>query len=78
MEKNPKLSLDGLLILVVDDEEDTRQLLKQALTFYGATVLTANSAADALHEIEDKKPDILVSDIGMPDRRRLFLDSENP
>lgn len=67
LERDPKLSLDGLLILVVDDEEDTRQLLKQALTFYGATVITTGSAPDALREIESKHPDVLVSDIGMPE-----------
>jgi PAS domain S-box-containing protein len=62
----PQLSLDGLLILVVDDEEDTRQLLIQSLTFYGATVVTAKSAGEGLTEIVDKSPDVLVSDIGMP------------
>ena len=62
-----QISLDGLLILVVDDEEDTRQLLVQALTLHGATVTTAKSAGDALNELQDKNPDILVSDIGMPD-----------
>ncbi|HEY0428899.1 MAG TPA: CHASE3 domain-containing protein [Pyrinomonadaceae bacterium] len=62
-----KLSLDGLLILVVDDEEDTRQLLVQSLTFYGATVVTAKSAGEGLIEVVDKTPDVLVSDIGMPE-----------
>ncbi len=66
-EETPKLNLDGLLILVVDDEEDTRQLLKQSLTYYGATVLTAESAAQALEEVINKNPDFLVSDIGMPE-----------
>jgi PAS domain S-box-containing protein len=61
------LSLDGLLILVVDDEEDTRQLMVQTLTHYGATVITANSAASALQAVENQNPDVLVSDIGMPD-----------
>ena len=61
-----KLSLDGLLVLVVDDEEDTRQLLVQSLTFYGATVISASSAEEALEEISEKNPDVLVSDIGMP------------
>jgi PAS domain S-box-containing protein len=63
----PKLSLDGLLILAVDDEEDTRQLLVQSLTFYGATVITAKSAAEGLTALIDQTPDVLVSDIGMPD-----------
>ena len=67
LERDSKMSLDELLILVVDDEEDTRQLLKQALTFYGATVITADSAANALIEIQDKNPDVIVSDIGMPE-----------
>ncbi|MGI8639946.1 MAG: CHASE3 domain-containing protein [Pyrinomonadaceae bacterium] len=62
----PEISLDGLLILVVDDEEDTRQLLVQSLTFHGATVISADSAENALAEIREKNPDVLVSDIGMP------------
>lgn len=62
-----EIRLDGLLILVVDDEEDTRQLLVQALTFQGATVVSADSANNALEQISDKSPDLLVSDIGMPD-----------
>ena len=66
-EDEKKLSLDGLLILVVDDEQDTRQLLVQSLTYYGATVVTAKSAAEGLQELIDKNPDVLVSDIGMPD-----------
>jgi len=67
LETASSISLDGMLILVVDDEEDTRQLLAQSLTFYGATVTSAASAAEGLSELEDKKPDLLVSDIGMPD-----------
>ena len=66
LENSAKLSLDGLLILVVDDEEDSRQLVVQSLTFYGATVITAKSAAEGLIELQAKNPDILVSDIGMP------------
>jgi len=66
LETESELSLSGMLILVVDDEEDTRQLLVQSLTFYGATVITANSAEQAFTELQDKNPDVLVSDIGMP------------
>jgi len=62
----PEINLDGLLILVVDDEEDTRQLLVQSLTFHGATVISADSVKNALAQIEEKNPDVLVSDIGMP------------
>jgi PAS domain S-box-containing protein len=66
-ETESSLSLAGLLILVVDDEEDTRQLLTQSLTSYGATVVSAGSAGAGLTELTDKNPDVLVSDIGMPD-----------
>ncbi len=67
LETESELSLVGMLILVVDDEEDTRQLLVQSLTFYGATVTTASSASEAFAELQDKNPDVMVSDIGMPD-----------
>ena len=67
LETESELSLAGMLILVVDDEEDTRQLLVQSLTFYGATVISAGSAEQAFAELQDKNPDVLVSDIGMPD-----------
>ncbi|HET8783021.1 MAG TPA: ATP-binding protein [Pyrinomonadaceae bacterium] len=58
--------LDGLTILVVDDEPDTRELLKQGLEFCGANVWLAGSAADALTTLHRNVPDILISDIGMP------------
>ncbi len=61
------LKLDGLLILIVDDDEDTRQLLTQSLAFHGASVISADSAENALTQLEEKNPDVLVSDIGMPD-----------
>jgi len=66
-ENESHVNLDGMLILVVDDEEDTRQLLVQSLTFYGATVVTASSAAEAFDALQEKHPDVMVSDIGMPD-----------
>lgn len=58
--------LDGLRILVVDDESDTRDLLKQGLEFCGATVSVAGNAEDALEAVTGSLPDILISDIGMP------------
>jgi PAS domain S-box-containing protein len=67
LETESTLSLAGLLILVVDDEEDTRQLLTQSLTFYGATVISAASAEAGFTQLTDKNPDVLVSDIGMPE-----------
>ena len=58
--------LDELKILVVDDEADTRELLRQGLEYCGATVSVAGSAAEAVDAIMAKMPDILISDIGMP------------
>ncbi|MBS1795001.1 MAG: CHASE3 domain-containing protein [Acidobacteria bacterium] len=66
-ETAPEIELDGLSVLVVDDEQDTRELLVRALTAYGARVATAASVPEALAELEKENPDILVSDIGMPD-----------
>jgi CheY-like chemotaxis protein len=57
--------LEGIRVLVVDDEEDARELLRTTLEGYGATVTTADSAANAVHALETAVPDVLVSDIGM-------------
>ena len=58
--------LDGLVILIVDDEPDTRELLRQGLEYCGATVRVAGSADEALKALDSEVPDILISDIGMP------------
>ena len=58
--------LDGLRILVVDDEGDTRELLKQGLEYCGAKVQVVGGAAEALEALASNLPDVLISDIGMP------------
>jgi CheY-like chemotaxis protein len=58
--------LDGLRILAVDDEADTRELLKQGLEFLGAKVKVVGTAAEAIDSLRGSLPDILISDIGMP------------
>lgn len=58
--------LDGLRVLVVDDEPDARTLLTAVLHAQGAQVESAGSAREALARIESQCPDVLVSDIGMP------------
>ena len=60
-------SLRGLKILVVDDEADTRDLIREVLKSCGSEVITSPSAADALVALEQHQPDILISDLGMPD-----------
>jgi CheY-like chemotaxis protein len=59
-------NLDGLEVLVVDDEADTLELIKVLLGQCGAKVTTASSAAEALNLLERIKPDVIISDIGMP------------
>jgi CheY-like chemotaxis protein len=58
--------LDGLRVLVVDDEPDTRELLKAGLGQCGAEVVMAGSAGEALEAMATVVPDVLISDIGMP------------
>jgi CheY-like chemotaxis protein len=53
-------------LLVVDDEPDTRKLLGQILGGLGHSVRTAGDGFDALEQIRDERPDILVSDLNMP------------
>ena len=60
-------SLQGLKILVVDDEPDTRELIEEVLKECGSEVITSCSAADALVALQQHQPDILISDLGMPD-----------
>jgi CheY-like chemotaxis protein len=59
--------LDGLRVLVVDDEPDARSLVQQILKQHGAEVHVAESAAQARAALSTSKPDVIVSDIGMPD-----------
>jgi PAS domain S-box-containing protein len=59
-------NLAGLRVLVVDDETDARNLVKRVLESCDVLVLTANNAPDAMRLVEQARPDVLVSDIGMP------------
>jgi PAS domain S-box-containing protein len=60
------LPLSGLHVLVVDDETDARELVAAVLTESGARVVAVGSVAEALRAVERQRPDVLVSDIGMP------------
>jgi CheY-like chemotaxis protein len=59
--------LKGVRVLVVDDTPDTLEMLSLMLTLSGAQVLVAASAREALAVIERTPPDVLVSDLGMPE-----------
>jgi PAS domain S-box-containing protein len=58
--------LRDLRVLVIDDEPDARELLGLMLTSQGAEVRACASAAEALQTLDEWRPDVLVSDIGMP------------
>ena len=59
--------LKGLKVLVVDDEPDARTLVQSVLEDGGAIVTTAKGAAEGLEAIRIALPDVIVSDIGMPE-----------
>jgi CheY-like chemotaxis protein len=59
--------LRGIKVLAVDDEADARHLLKAVLEQCGAEVRTCGSAREAISALEEYRPDVLVSDIGMPE-----------
>lgn len=59
--------LSGLKVLLVDDQADARDLAKRILQDCHAEVLTAASASEALQLLPGTRPDLLISDIGMPD-----------
>jgi PAS domain S-box-containing protein len=63
---DPSARLAGLRLLVVDDDGDARELVRVALEQRGVSVETVATAAEALERIERARPDVLVSDIGLP------------
>lgn len=58
--------LDGIRILVVDDDQDALALSREVLEVTGATVMTADSGQDALDKLARGLTDVLIADIGMP------------
>jgi CheY-like chemotaxis protein len=61
------LDLNGVEILVVDDDIDAREFVTFLLEQYGARVRAVSSASEALTALTQSLPDVLLSDIGMPD-----------
>ena len=59
-------SLQGITVLIVDDDDDSRQVVEAHLEEHGARVLTASSAAGALDVLQREHVDVLLSDIAMP------------
>jgi CheY-like chemotaxis protein len=69
----PSPSLDGLSVLVVDDDPHALEMARSVLEQSGATVSTASSAREARVRFEDAPPDVIVSDVIMPDEDGLKL-----
>ena len=64
--RSERASLEGLQILIVDDETDTLDLITVELTQHGARVTGVTNAEDALNALAEGEFDVLISDIGMP------------
>jgi PAS domain S-box-containing protein len=61
------VSLEGVRVLVVDDEADGRRLIGKMLAEFGASIVAAGSVREAMATLETEPPQILISDLGMPD-----------
>lgn len=59
-------TLNGIRILLVEDEPDARELIALTLRSSGADVEAVDSAGNALHRLQSFAPDVLLSDIGLP------------
>ena len=65
--RSGRVRLDGLHVLLVEDDDDSRKLIGTMLKRYGARVTSTKSAKEALSVFDGELPDLLISDIGMPD-----------
>jgi PAS domain S-box-containing protein len=65
--------LDGVRVLIVEDDRECRELVQVILENSGARVMAASSAREAISALMTSTPDVLVSDIGMPDEDGLAL-----
>lgn len=73
MRRLVNVELDGIRVLVVDDERDSLELVRRLLKDCKADVLLASSAEDALRLVRENPPDVIVSDIGMPGKDGLEM-----
>jgi PAS domain S-box-containing protein len=67
------VTLDGVRVLVIDDDRDSLNLVERLLTDRKAEVLLALSAEEGLRLVDEEKPHVIVSDIGMPDKDGLEM-----
>ena len=62
------IKLDDLRVLVIDDEPDARELIRRVLSQCNAQVITAASAEEGLRILQAERPNVIVSDVGMPEK----------
>lgn len=62
----PSVTLEGVKVLIVDDEPESLLLLSTVLSKSGASIRTATSAEEGFAQVKEWRPDVIVSDIGMP------------
>ncbi|MDQ3232720.1 MAG: response regulator [Pseudobdellovibrionaceae bacterium] len=60
------MALSGVKILIIDDEPDVLEIIKLILAHYQAEVIATSSAMEGLEHVQSYRPDVIVSDIGMP------------
>ena len=70
---DPYIRLEGVHLLVVDDNIDAREIYKQILTYAGASVIAVGSAMSAVKTLRHVRPDVVVTDLSMPRRDGLWL-----
>ena len=66
MPEEPRPHLDGIHVLVIDDNEDARKVLESYLIYVGAKVTTARSGGEALAIVAQVQAHVIVSDVSMP------------
>jgi CheY-like chemotaxis protein len=66
MEAN-RMRLEGIAVLTIDDDQDSRTLLKTTLNQAGAAVIEATSGEEALEIFETVRPDVVLTDLRMPE-----------
>ena len=71
--ESAQADLSGVRILIVEDDADSRALLRRLILGIGAQVIEAASAAEAVTELPRSRPHLLISDVGMPGRDGLDL-----
>jgi CheY-like chemotaxis protein len=64
--RTPRLYLGGVTILIIEDHADSRDMLRQIVTSFGATAVVAEDGREALRTVAWVKPDLILCDLKMP------------